>query len=215
MVKIINPVEAAALVNDGDSVMVGGFMDCGSPDLVLDALLAKGIKNLTVISNDHARTGFGLSKLVAAKSVSKAMVTHIGLNPESGKQMAAKELDIELIPQGTLAERIRCGGFGLGGVLTPTGVGTTVAEGKQVLRVNGRDYLLELPLRAKVALIKAHKADKQGNLVFRRAARNFNPLMAAAADLVIAEVEEIVEIGQLDPDVIHTPGIFIHYLVKA
>ena len=215
MPTIITSVQAADMVQDGTTLMVGGFMGRGGPGLLAEALLDRGVNRLTLIVCDNAAPDYGIGKLVAARRVAKTIVSHIGLNPVSGALMNSGEMEVELVPQGTLAERIRCGGAGLGGVLTPAGVGTIVAEGKQLLHVGDRDYLLELPLRADVALIKAHKADKLGNLIYRRAARNFNPLMAMAADLVIAEVDEIAEIGQLDPDTIHTPGILVDYLVDA
>ena len=203
------------MVTDGASVMFGGFMGCGNPHAIVDALLEKGVKDMTLIANDTALPEYGIGKLVVAKRIKKAITSHVGLNPFTGAQMHSGEMDVELVPQGTLAERIRSAGAGLGGFLTPTGVGTTVEEGKERITVDGRVYLLEKPLRANVALIKAHKADTAGNLIYRLSARNFNPLMAMAADLVIAEVEEIVEAGQLNPDEVHTPGIFVHYLVKA
>ncbi len=215
MREIITPAAAADLVKDGDTVMFGGFMGCGTPHSIVDALLEKGVKDLTIICNDAGLTDYGVGRLVVSKQIKKTIASHIGLNPEAGKQMNSGEMEIDLIPQGTLAERIRAAGSGLGGFLTPTGVGTTVAEGKQVITVDCREYLLEKPLRADIALLKAHKADKAGNLIYRRSTRNFNPLMAMAAGLVIAEVDEIVEIGQMDPDTVHTPGIFVKYLVLS
>ncbi len=202
------------MVKNGSVVMFGGFMGCGTPHSIVEALLANGVKDLTLICNDTGLPEYGTGKLVVAKQIKKTIATHIGLNPETGRQMNAGEMEVELIPQGTMAERIRSAGAGLGGFLTPTGVGTTVAEGKKVINVDGRDYLLEKPLRADIALLKAHKADKAGNLIYRFSTRNFNPLMAMAADLVIAEVDEIVEIGQIDPDTVHTPGVFVQYLVQ-
>ena len=215
MRKILTPAEAAALVDDGADVMVGGFMGCGSPHAIIDALLERGTKDLTIICNDTGLPEYGVGKLVVAKRVTRTIASHVGLNPHTGQQMNSGEMAVELVPQGTLAERVRCAGAGLGGFLTPTGVGTMVGEGKQTITMDGRDYLLEKPLRAKVALLKAHVADKAGNLVYRLSARNFNPLMAMAADIVIAEVDEIVEIGALDPDAVHTPGVFVTYLVSA
>ena len=152
---------------------------------------------------------------MVSRQFKRVIVSHIGTNPETGRQMNANELAVDLVPQGTLAERIRSAGFGLGGILTPTGVGTPVEAGKQKLTIDGKDYLLELPIKADVALVKAYKADKAGNLVFRKAARNFNPLMATAADLVIVEAQNIVEIGEIDPDEVMTPGIFVNYLVQG
>lgn len=207
--------EVNEIVSDGATLMIGGFLGVGTPHGILDQIAAKGTKNLTVIANDTATPTLGIGKLVVNRQLKKVIVSHIGTNPETGRQMNAGELAVELVPQGTLAERIRSAGAGLGGVLTPTGVGTMVAQDKQVISVEGRDYLLEKQLRADIALLKADVADKAGNLIFRRAARNFNPLMGMAADLVIAEVNKIVEIGELDPDSVMLPGIFVDYLVQA
>jgi acetate CoA/acetoacetate CoA-transferase alpha subunit len=215
MPEIITAKEAAALVPDGARVMFGGFMGCGNPHTIVDALLEQGVKGITLIANDAALPEVGIGRLVAEKRVRKIIATHVGLNRHVGAQMNEGALEAELIPQGTMAERIRAAGAGLGGFLTPTGVGTPVEEGKRKMTIDGRAYLLELPLRADVALIKAWKGDGRGNLIFRLAARNFNPLMATAASLVIAEVEEIVPVGALDPDSIHTPGLFIHKLVRT
>ncbi|MDR3349904.1 MAG: 3-oxoacid CoA-transferase subunit A [Acidaminococcales bacterium] len=213
-VQIISVERAADLVFSGASVMVGGFLNAGSPNFILEELSKRPIKDLTVIANDTSFVGKGLGNLVGNKQISRFYVSHIGTNPETGRQMTSGETTVHLIPQGTLAERIRCAGFGLGGVLTPTGVGTPVQEGKQIVEVEGKKYLMELPLRADIAIIKAYKADKTGNLVYRGAARNFNPLMATAAKLVIAEVEHIVETGELNPDEVVTPAIFVDYLAK-
>jgi acetate CoA/acetoacetate CoA-transferase alpha subunit len=215
MAKIISAAEAAAKVQDGMTVMVGGFLGCGTPQILVDQLLAQGTKDLTLVCNDTAFPDAGVGKLVVSRQFKKVIVSHIGTNPETGRQMNASELDVDLVPQGTLAERIRSAGFGLGGILTPTGVGTPVEAGKQKLTIDGKDYLLELPIKADVALVKAYKADKAGNLVFRKAARNFNPLMATAAQVVIVEAQNIVEIGEIDPDEVMTPGIFVNYLVQG
>ena len=171
------------------------------------------VKDITLIANDTAFVGSGVGPLVVNKKCKKVITSHIGTNPETGRQMIAGELDVELVPQGTLAERVRAGGSGLGGILTPTGVGTVVEEGKEKITVDGREYLLEKPLRADVALLKAYKADKAGNLVYHRSARNFNPIMAMAADTVIVEVEHIVEVGEIDPDEVMTPGILIDKII--
>ncbi|MDR7869204.1 MAG: 3-oxoacid CoA-transferase subunit A [Sporomusaceae bacterium] len=203
------------MVKDGMTVMIGGFLAVGTPESLVDALVAQGTKDLTVIANDTATPEKGIGKLVVKKQLKKAIVSHIGTNPETGRQMNAGEMAVDLVPQGTLAERIRAGGAGLGGVLTPTGLGTVVAEGKQVITVDGREFLLEKPLRADVAFIKAHTADKAGNLVFHSSARNFNPLMATAAEVVIVEATNIVEIGAIDPDAVMLPGIFVKYLVQG
>ena len=215
MAKIITPQAAAELIRDGMTLMIGGFLAVGTPEKLVDALVAKGAKNLTVIGNDTAFPDKGIGKLVVNRLLKKAIVSHIGTNPETGRQMNAGELEVELAPQGSLAERIRAAGAGLGGVLTPTGLGTIVAEGKQTLTVDGRDFLLEKPLPADVALLKAHTADKAGNLVFRRSARNFNPVMGTAAKIVIVEAANIVEIGAIDPDAVMLPGIFVDYLVQG
>jgi acetate CoA/acetoacetate CoA-transferase alpha subunit len=181
---------------------------------VIDALVARGARGLTVIGNDTGRPDLGIGKLVAAGCVARAIVSHIGTNPVTQQKMIAGEMQVDLVPQGTLAERIRAGGAGLGGVLTPTGVGTSVAEGKQVITVDGRDYLLELPLRADVALLHCYEADYYANLTYRLTAQNFNPVMAMAADLVIAEPDEIVPIGVIPPDHVRTPGILVTHLVE-
>ena len=215
MAKIISAAEAAAKVKDGMTIMVGGFLACGTPQTLVDQVLANGTKDLTLVCNDTAFPDAGVGKLVVNRQFKKVIVSHIGTNPETGRQLNAGELDVVLVPQGTLAERIRSAGFGLGGILTPTGVGTPVEAGKQKLTIEGKDYLLELPIKADVALIKAYKADKAGNLVFRKAARNFNPLMATAAKVVIVEAQNIVEIGEIDPDEVMTPGIFVNYLVQG
>ena len=203
------------MVKENMAVMVGGFLGCGTPQSLVDEVLVGGTKDLTLICNDTAFPDAGVGKLIVNKQFKKIIVSHIGTNPETGSQMNAGELDVDLVPQGTLAERIRSAGFGLGGILTPTGVGTPVEAGKQKLTIEGKDYLLELPLKADVALIKAYKADKAGNLVYRCAARNFNPLMATAATVVIVEAQQIVETGEIDPDEVMTPGIFVNYLVQG
>ena len=213
--KIISIEQAAAMVASGSSVMVGGFLNAGSPNSILDEIGKSSTKNLTIISNDTSFIGKSLGDLVVNKQISRLYVSHIGTNPETGNQMNSGETEVHLVPQGTLAERIRCAGFGLGGFLTPTGVGTPVQEGKKVMEINGRKHLLEEPLGADIALIKAYKADKMGNLVYRGAARNFNPIMATAAKTVIAEVEHIVETGELAPDEIITPAVFVDYLVLS
>jgi len=212
---IISLAQAMEKVKDGMTVMVGGFLGCGTPQNLVDEVLAQGTKNLTLVCNDTAFPDSGVGKLVVSRQFKKVIVSHIGTNPETGRQMNAGELDVDLVPQGTLAERIRSAGFGLGGILTPTGVGTPVEAGKQKLTIDGKDYLLELPIKADVALVKAYKADKAGNLVFRKAARNFNPLMATAAQVVIVEAQNIVETGEIDPDEVMTPGIFVNYLVQG
>jgi acetate CoA/acetoacetate CoA-transferase alpha subunit len=210
----IGPAAAAALVPDGASVMIGGFMGVGSPHRVIAALVARQARGLTIIANDTAMPGVGIGQLIAAGCVARVIASHIGLNPETQRRMLAGEIEVDLVPQGTLAERIRAAGAGLGGILTPTGVGTVVATGKQVISVAGREYLLELPLHADVALLAARTADYSGNLAYALTARNFNPLMALAAKLVIAEPSEIVPVGVLPPDAVHTPGVVIDHLLE-
>ena len=200
---------------DGMTILFGGFLAVGTPDGIVREILDAGVKDLTIIGNDTATPDSGIGILIAAKRVKKVIASHIGTNPETGRQLIAKELDVELVPQGTLAERIRCGGAGLGGVLTPTGVGTIVEEGKTKLTFDGIDYLVERPLRADIAILKAQCADEKGNLVYQRAARNFNPLMAMAADYVVAEVDEIVPAGAIDPDLVMTPGVLVNALILA
>jgi len=216
--KVIDSADAAvAPIKDGSTIMVGGFMACGTPENIIDALVKKGVKNLTIICNDGGYPDRGVGKLIAAGQVKHLMATHVGLNPEVARRMntdvEADKLEVTLVPQGTLAERIRAGGAGLGGFLTPTGVGTIVGEGKQVINMNGRDYLLEKPLRADFALIRASKIDKFGNSIFYGTTKNFNPIMATAADHVIAGACEIVETGSLDPNIIHLTGIFVNAIV--
>ena len=206
---------AVSRIKDGDSVMIAGFMTVGTPELLVDALIASGVKDLTIICNDAGTPGMGAGKIVDARIISKYITNHIGLNPVCGKQMSDGELDVTLIPQGTMAERIRAGGAGIGGFLTPTGIGTIVQQGKQVITIEGKDYLLELPLKADVALVKAHRADRSGNLIFRKSAQNFNPLMATACEYVIVEAEHIEDIGCLDPDAIMLPGIFVDAVVQG
>lgn len=215
MNKIVTIEEAISHVKDGSVIMVGGFLAGGSPEKLIDALVAKGVKDLTLICNDTAFVDKGVGKMVVAKMFKKVIVSHIGTNPETGRQMIANETDVDLVPQGTLAERIRSAGAGLGGFLTPTGVGTIVEEGKEKMVINGMEYLLELPLKADVALIYADKADKFGNLVYAGSKSNFNPLMATAADVTIAEVGEVVEIGEIKQIDVKTPGIFVTYIVNG
>ena len=205
--------EAVASIPDGASLLIGGFMAVGTPRRLVDELVRQGKKDLTVIANDTARPGVGIGKLISARLVRRVVTSHIGTNPETQRQMLEGELDVELVPQGTLAERIRAGGCGLGGVLTPTGVGTLVEQGKRTLEIEGRKFLLELPLRADFALINARRADHIGNLTYALTARNFNPLMAMAADVVIAESQEIVPVGVIAPDDVMTPAVLVDRLV--
>lgn len=211
--KQIRPEELAGHFRDGMSIMVGGFLGCGTPHRIIDLLLDSGVRDLTIINNDSGFPDIGVGRLVANRRVKKFIASHIGTNPLTGQQMMANEMEVELVPQGTLAERIRAGGAGLGGVLTPTGVGTIVEEGKAKMTLDGRDYLLERALRADLALLAAQQADAIGNLVYERAARNFNPLMALAADYVVAEVGQIVPAGTIDPDTVMTPGALVDALM--
>lgn len=215
MAKIISIDEAMDLIQDGMSVMVAGFWAVGTPEKLIDALVARGTKDLTTISISTSTPTKGIGRLIVNHQVKKVIASYVGRNPATMEQFDAGELEIEFVPQGTLAERCRAGGFGIGGFLTPTGVGTEIANGKQVINVDGRDYLLEKPLKADIALIKAHKADKAGNLVYNKATRNTNPVMAPAARITIVQADEIVEIGQIDPDDVMTPGVFVNYLVQG
>lgn len=215
MNKKISVAEAVSKIKDGMTVMVGGFLSNGSANMVLDALAQSNIKNLTVICNDTAFPDKGVGKLFVRKQIAKIITSYVGLNEFSQQQMNSGEISVELVPQGTLAERIRSGGCGLGGVLTPTGIGTIVANGKQIINIDGKDYLLEKPLHADVALIGASKGDDSGNLVYYGTSQNFNPVMATAADLVIAEIDEIVPVGEIRPEIVHTPAIMIDYIVSS
>lgn len=215
MNKIVSMEEAINHIKDGMTIMVGGFLGCGSPHRLIDALVEKGVKDLTLICNDSGFADIGVGKLVVNKQIKKLIASHIGTNRETGNQMNAGEMEVVLVPQGTLAEQVRAGGAGLGGFLTPTGVGTVVEEGKEKIEIDGKTYLLELPLRADVALIAGETVDQFGNIVYYGATRNFNNLMAPAADLVIVEAEEVVEVGELDPNDVVTPGIFVDYIVNG
>jgi acetate CoA/acetoacetate CoA-transferase alpha subunit len=205
--------QSVALIPDGASLMIGGFMAVGTPERVIDEIVRQQRRDLTVIANDTATPGKGIGKLVDAKLLRKAVVSHIGLNPETQRQMLAGELEVELVPQGTLIERIRAGGFGLGGILTPTGVGTSVEDGKQRITVDGKDYLLETALRADFALVQAFVADYLGNLSYALTARNFNPVIALAAKTVIVSADNIVPVGVLSPDHVVTPAPVVDFLV--
>ena len=212
MKKQISLQEVAALVKDGMSVMVGGFLGVGSPCQILDALVEKGVKDLTLIANDTAYDEVAHGKLVANHQVKKAIVSHTGTNKETAAQKNAGTLEVEYVPQGTLAERIRAAGAGLGGVLTPTGLGTIIAEGKEIVKVDGKDYLLEKPLKADIAFLRANIVDEEGNMVFLGTTNNFNPLMAMAADIVVVEAEKVVKAGEIKPECVHASGIFVDYI---
>ena len=207
--------EAVALISDGASILMGGFGLCGIPENLIAALRRRGTRGLTVISNNAGVDGFGIGVLLEAKQVRKVIATYVGENREFERQLLAGEVEVELVPQGTFSERIRAAGAGIGGFFTPTGVGTIVAEGKETRTLDGRDYILELPLRADFAFVKAFRGDRTGNLTYRKTARNFNPLMATAAAVTIAEVEELVDTGRLDPETIVTPGVYVKHVFQG
>jgi 3-oxoacid CoA-transferase subunit A len=216
MNKLVESADAAvADIRDGAALMVGGFGLCGNPENLIAAVHRKGVKGLTLISNNCGTTDLGLGPLLQARQIRKILASYVGENKEFERQYLSGELEVELVPQGTLAERIRAGGAGLGGFYTRTGVGTQVADGKESRTIDGHEYILEKPLRADFALVHAFCADTHGNLVFRKTARNFNPVMATAATVTIAEAERIVEPGQLDPDQIQTPGIYVKRLIQG
>jgi len=216
MNKVLPDVEAAvALVPDEATIMMGGFGLCGIPENLIRALHARGTTRLTLISNNAGVDEFGLGMLLRSRQVKKMISTYVGENKEFERQFLSGELEVELVPQGTFSERIRAGGAGLGGFFTPTGYGTLVAEGKETRVIDGKPYVFEPPLHADFAFVKAWKGDRLGNLVYRRTARNFNPMMATAARVTIAEVEELVEPGQIDPDHVVTPGIFVQHIVRG
>jgi acetate CoA/acetoacetate CoA-transferase alpha subunit len=212
--RVVSAEEAVAMIPDGASIMVGGFMGVGTPERLLDELVRRKKSGLSLISNDAAIPGTGVAKLFEGAQVSRMIGTHIGLNPKAQQQMLSKQVSVDLIPQGTFVERIRAGGCGLGGVLTPTGVGTLVEEGKQKIEVNGKEFLLETALRADFALVHTFLADYLGNLAYALTARNFNPVMAMAADTVIVTAEHIVPVGVIAPDHVVTPGPLVDYLVS-
>lgn len=215
MNKVISIDEAVSHIKDGMTIMVGGFLGCGSPHRLVDALVKKGVKDLTLICNDSGFPEIGVGKLVVNKQIKKLIASHVGTNRETGNQMNSGEMEVILVPQGTLAEQVRAGGSGLGGFLTPTGVGTIVEEGKEKMVIDGKTYLLEMPLRADVALIAGETVDEFGNIVYYGATRNFNTLMATAADMVIVEAENVVKVGELDPNDVVTSGIFVKYIVNG
>lgn len=214
MNKLISVKEAVSKIKDGSVLLFGGFLGCGSPHKVIDALIESGVKDLTIVCNDTAYVDMGVGRLVVSGQLKKAIVSHVGTNKETGKQMSEGTLNVELVPQGTLAERIRAGGAGLGGVLTPIGIGTIVEEGKEKVTVDGKEFLLEKPIRGDFALLFGSKVDKKGNIYYNAATRNFNPLMATAADCVIVEAEELVEVGEIAPEVVVTPHVFVDYIVQ-
>lgn len=196
------------------TVFIGGFLGVGTPEKIIDALIEKGVKNLTVIGNDTGYSDRGIGKLIVNNQVKKVITSHIGTNPETGRQMNSGEIEVELIPQGTLVERIRCGGNGLGGFLTLTGIGTLVEEGKELLTIDGKTYILEKPLKADIALLNGSIVDELGNIFYTGTTRNFNPVMATAADKVIVFAENLVKTGEINPDCVVTSRIFVDYIVK-
>jgi len=212
---VANADEAIRDVKDGAVIMSGGFGLCGNPENLIAALHRKGVKNLTIISNNCGTTDLGLGILLKAKQVKKMVSSYVGENKEFERQFLSGELEVELSPQGTLAERIRIGGCGFGGIYTPTGVGTQIADGKEVRTIDGKEYVLEKPLKADFAIIRAWKADKWGNLVFRKTARNFSPMMCMAAKTTIVEAEHLVEVGEIDGDAVHVPSIFVKRLFQG
>jgi 3-oxoacid CoA-transferase A subunit len=216
MNKVVASAAAAvALIPDGATIMMGGFGLCGIPENLIAALHARGTRGLTVISNNAGVDRFGIGVLLESRQVRKMISTYVGENQEFERQCLSGELELELVPQGTFAERIRAGGAGIGGFFTPTGYGTVVAEGKETRVIDGRHYVLEKPLTADFALVKAFRGDRLGNLVYHRTARNFNPMIATAAGVTIAEVEQLVEPGTLDPDAVVTPGIFVQHIFQG
>jgi 3-oxoacid CoA-transferase subunit A len=212
---VANADEAIKDVFEGASIMIGGFGLCGIPENLIRALVKKGVKNLTTISNNAGVDGFGNGLLLAAGQIRKHIGTYVGENKLLEKKVLKGEIDLELIPQGTFSERIRAAGAGIAAFFTPTGFGTIVAEGKQTREFDGRPYVMERALKADFAFIKAWKGDKWGNLVYRKTARNFNPMMATAAKVTIAEVEQLVEVGELDPDMVHTPSVFVNRIFQG
>ena len=213
--RIANADTAIAAIQDGATILLGGFGLCGIPENLIAALRRKGAKNLTLVSNNAGVDDFGIGILLKSRQVTKMIATYVGENKEFERQFLSGEVEVELVPQGTFAERIRAGGAGIGGFFTPTAYGTLVAEGKETRTINGRPFVLEAPLRADFAFVKAWKGDRAGNLVYRRTARNFNPVMATAAKVTIAEVEHLVEPGEIDPDHVVTPGIFVRHILQG
>ena len=213
--KVVSVAEAMQHIRSGMKLMIPGFVSCGIPDTLIKAIVEAGYKDFDVMSNNTSTPGVGIGRLVAANCIKHITCSHIGLNKDTVNKMLAGEIDVTFTPQGTFVERVRAGGAGLGGVLTPTGIGTPMEEGKQIIEVDGKPYILETPLRADVAILHAWKVDTMGNCVYRRTAKNFNPVMATAADTVIVEAEHIVEVGTFDPDEITTPGCLVDYIVQA
>jgi 3-oxoacid CoA-transferase subunit A len=212
---LASAAQAVAMIPEGATIMMGGFGLCGIPENFIQALVESKVKGLTIVGNNAGVDDFGMGLLLRARQVRRMIATYVGENKEFERQFLAGELEVELVPQGTFAERIRAGGAGIGGFLTPTGYGTLAAEGKETRTIDGRPYVLERPLTADFAFVKAWRGDRAGNLVYRRTARNFNPVMATAARVTIAEVEQLVEPGEIDPDHVVTPGIFVRHILEG
>lgn len=215
MNKLVKPEDLTPLFKDGMTVMIGGFLGCGTPHKIIDKLIEANIKDLIIIANDTSFVDKGIGRLVVNRQVKKVIASHIGTNSETGRLMNEGLMEVELVPQGTLIERIRAGGSGLGGVLTPTGIGTIVEEGKQKVTIEGKEYLIELPLRADLAIIRGTIVDEFGNTFYKGTTRNFNPLIAMAADKVVVETEKLVKVGELNPDYVITPGVLIDYIIEG
>ncbi|MGB5823593.1 MAG: 3-oxoacid CoA-transferase subunit A [Proteocatella sp.] len=213
--KVVEISQVIDLVKDGMTIMVGGFLACGTPEKLVDAVVEKGLKDITLICNDTGFVDRGVGKWVVNKQIKHVIASHVGTNKETGNQMNSGEMKVTLVPQGTLAEQIRAGGSGLGGILTPTGLGTIVEEGKQKITVDGTEYLLETALRADMAFIFGSIVDKKGNIVYEKATKNFNLMMAMAADTVIVQADKIVEVGEIDPDMVMTPGVCVDYIIQG
>ena len=213
--KLIKLENLNEIVKDSMTVMVSGFMGCGSPHKIIDKLVELGVKDLTLVCNDTGFVDYGVGKMVVNKQFKKIQTSHIGLNPESIRQLNDKETEFELIPQGTLAERIRSAGAGLGAVVTPTGIGTLVAEGKEIIVIDDKEYLIEKPIKADIAIIGASKVDEKGNTYYSGSGRNFGPIMATAADVVIVEADEVVKVGEIDQEHVMTPHIFVDYIIDG
>lgn len=214
MSKLVSLDKIKDLLKDEMTIMIGGFLGCGSSEILIDAVINSGVKNLTIIGNDTSFVDKGIGRLIVNNQVKKVIASHIGTNPETGRLMNEGKIEVELSPQGTLIERVRAGGYGLGGILTPTGVGTIIEKNKEKIVVNGEEFLLELPLRADLALIKGSIVDDFGNTIYKGTTKNFNPMIAMASDLVIVEAETLVDSGYLNKDMIMTPGVVVDFIVR-
>jgi len=213
--KVVKPEKIKSLFKDGMSIMIGGFLGCGTPHKIIDTLIELNVKDLTIIANDTSYVDKGIGRLVVNRQVKKVIASHIGTNSETGRLMNEGLMEVELVPQGTLIERIRAGGSGLGGVLTPTGVGTIVEEGKQKVTIEGKEYLIELPLKADLAIIRGTIVDEFGNTFYKGTTRNFNPIIAMAGEKVVVEAEKLVKKGELNPDYVITPGVLVDYIIEG